>query len=105
MTRYSPSQLRQMADELSHDAGGEGRYSVALRQAADDAEKLSAIEWGEPEYVGRLVDAIEGELDGLSIDDTQAQNILQYVATGLSPDELDAARFGDATRTPKEQKK
>jgi len=84
--------------------GGEEIHAVLI-QAAEDTEKLDAMEWGEPEYVGRLVDAIEVELGGLSIDDTQAQNILQYVSTGMSQDELDAKRFGDTARTPKEQTK
>jgi hypothetical protein len=38
VNRYPPHQLRQMADDLAHDLGGDGMYSQALRQASDDAE-------------------------------------------------------------------
>ena len=32
-----------MADDLARDLGGEGMYSEALRQAADDCERLDWI--------------------------------------------------------------
>lgn len=44
MTRYPPHRLRQMADDLARDLGGDGMYSEALRQAADDCERLDALD-------------------------------------------------------------
>lgn len=102
MSALTPSKFRQLADEYdlgATDYGFDVRISEALRQASDDAKKLDEIEYGTGGYAQRLMDAIEGECHGLSIDEDQANAILGYVMTGLSPDDL------TATRTPKEQTK
>jgi hypothetical protein len=86
-----------MAAEWARFCGEE--IHAVLIQAANDAQKLEEIEYGTGGYAQRLMDAIEGECDGLSIDEFHATAILGYVMTGMSSDELETAR------TPKEQTK
>lgn len=94
--RMTPTKLRTMAVEWAR-FGGEEIHAVLI-QATNDAQKLEEIEYGTGGYAQRLMDAVEGECDGLSIDEFHATAILSYVMTGMSPDEL-------VTRTPKEQTK
>lgn len=93
MTRYPPNQLRQMADDLARDLGGDGMYSEALRQAADDCE--------DAERYRQFLKLLDPDLlGGFSV----------YHMVSRTVDELiylddDMNRILDTARTPKEQTK
>jgi hypothetical protein len=94
MTRYSPSQLRNMADVSSENAMPV--LAAMLRQAADDAEDAD-----------RLRFVIENRLS-LNPVLTSSWEILSLDANLRPKDGYegdDVRDLIDATRTPKEQKK
>jgi hypothetical protein len=89
MTHYPPNQLRKMADDLAHDLGGDGMYSEALRQAADDCERL--------DWIARNFRTCSLDMGGQHRYGPSAE-----IGNLRGPTFIEAV---DTARTPKEQKK
>lgn len=68
------------APEYQNSKPGEARNAAYALPVADAAEAIGTVE-----LINRLQDAIEGECDGLAIDEDQARAILEHIFANPLP--------------------